>query len=56
MKYAVLGSTGQLGRDLCPKLAGEVTALTRENADLTCIAVTGSVVRTPASSDRTCLS
>src|SRR5438876_11206236 len=35
MKDAVLGSTGQLGRDLCPKLAGEVIALTRENADLT---------------------
>jgi dTDP-4-dehydrorhamnose reductase len=35
MKYAVLGSQGQLGRDLCPRLAGEVAALTRAQADLT---------------------
>jgi dTDP-4-dehydrorhamnose reductase len=35
VKYAVLGAAGQLGRDLCPRLAGEVTALTREQADLT---------------------
>jgi dTDP-4-dehydrorhamnose reductase len=35
MQYAVLGSAGQLGRDLCPRLAGEVTPLTREDADLT---------------------
>ena len=35
MKYAVLGAMGQLGRDLCPRLSGDVTALTREHADLT---------------------
>ncbi len=35
MKYAVLGSAGQLGRDLCPRLPGEVVPLTRERMDLT---------------------
>jgi dTDP-4-dehydrorhamnose reductase len=35
LKYAVIGAAGQLGRDLCPRLAGEVVALTRERADLT---------------------
>src|SRR5438132_6914549 len=35
MKYLVLGSAGQLGRDLCPRLSGEVIALTRADADLT---------------------
>lgn len=35
MKYAVLGAAGQLGRDLCPRLAGDVSALTRDRADLT---------------------
>ncbi|MBI1914643.1 MAG: dTDP-4-dehydrorhamnose reductase [Planctomycetes bacterium] len=35
MKYAVLGAAGQLGRDLCPRLAGEVVPLTRADADLT---------------------
>ncbi len=35
MRYAVLGSAGQLGRDLCPRLSGDVTPLTRERADLT---------------------
>ena len=35
MKYAVLGAEGQLGRDLCPRLSGEVVRLTRANADLT---------------------
>ena len=35
MKYVVLGSAGQLGRDLCPRLPGEVIALTRETTDLT---------------------
>jgi dTDP-4-dehydrorhamnose reductase len=34
-RYAVLGAHGQLGRDLCPRLSGEVHALTREQADLT---------------------
>ncbi len=35
MRYAVLGAAGQLGRDLCPRLAGEVVALDRARADLT---------------------
>lgn len=35
MKYAVLGAAGQLGRDLCPRLQGDVTPLTRDRADLT---------------------
>jgi dTDP-4-dehydrorhamnose reductase len=35
MRYAVLGAAGQLGRDLCPRLAGDVVALTRDRADLT---------------------
>jgi dTDP-4-dehydrorhamnose reductase len=35
MKYAVLGSAGQLGHDLCPRLAGDVVALTRSEVDLT---------------------
>ena len=35
MRIAVLGAAGQLGRDLCPRLPGEVHALTRERADLT---------------------
>jgi dTDP-4-dehydrorhamnose reductase len=34
MKIAVLGSAGQLGRDLCPVLPGEVVPLTRADADL----------------------
>lgn len=34
MRFAVLGSAGQLGRDLAPRLEGEVTALTRAEADL----------------------
>ena len=29
MRYAVLGAAGQLGRDLCPRLPGEVIALSR---------------------------
>jgi dTDP-4-dehydrorhamnose reductase len=36
VKYAVLGSAGQLGRDLCALLPGEVVPLTRSDADLTC--------------------
>lgn len=36
MKCAVLGAAGQLGRDLCPRLPGQVSALTRQQADLTC--------------------
>ncbi|HZY85294.1 MAG TPA: dTDP-4-dehydrorhamnose reductase [Gemmataceae bacterium] len=35
MRYAVLGAAGQLGRDLCPRLPGEVVALARDRADLT---------------------
>jgi dTDP-4-dehydrorhamnose reductase len=35
MKYAVLGAAGQLGRDLCPRLAGSVVPLGRDRADLT---------------------
>jgi dTDP-4-dehydrorhamnose reductase len=34
LKYAVLGAAGQLGRDFCPRLAGEVVPLTRADADL----------------------
>ena len=34
MKVAVLGSAGQLGRDLVPRLAGEVVSLTRADLDL----------------------
>src|SRR5205823_669004 len=35
VKYAVLGAAGQLGRDLCPRLLGEVVPLTRPYVDLT---------------------
>lgn len=35
MRYAVLGANGQLGRDLCSRLQGDVIRLTREQADLT---------------------
>jgi dTDP-4-dehydrorhamnose reductase len=35
MKYLVIGSAGQLGRDLCPRLPGDVIAWTRTQADLT---------------------
>jgi dTDP-4-dehydrorhamnose reductase len=35
MRFAVIGSAGQLGRDLCPRLSGEVVPLTRDRADLT---------------------
>lgn len=35
MKYAVLGAAGQLGRDLCPRLAGDMVPLARDQADLT---------------------
>src|SRR3954469_22196818 len=36
MKIAVLGAAGQLGRDLCPRLAalGEVVPLSRADIDL----------------------
>ena len=35
MRYAVIGAAGQLGRDICPRLAGEVVPLGRPDADLT---------------------
>ena len=35
MRTAVLGAPGQLGRDLCPRLAGEVIPLGRADVDLT---------------------
>jgi dTDP-4-dehydrorhamnose reductase len=35
MRFAVLGAAGQLGRDLCPQLPGEVVPLDRTRADLT---------------------
>jgi len=35
MRYVILGAAGQLGRDLGPRLAGEVIPLTRELADVT---------------------
>jgi dTDP-4-dehydrorhamnose reductase len=34
MKIAVIGAAGQLGRDLCPRLGGEVIPLGRDRADL----------------------
>lgn len=34
MKIAVLGANGQLGRDLCPRLTGEIMPLTRNEIDL----------------------
>jgi dTDP-4-dehydrorhamnose reductase len=35
MKYVILGAAGQLGRDLVPRLSGEVVPLARDRADLT---------------------
>jgi dTDP-4-dehydrorhamnose reductase len=35
MRTVVLGAPGQLGRDLCPRLAGEVVPLGRADVDLT---------------------
>ncbi|HLW68428.1 MAG TPA: dTDP-4-dehydrorhamnose reductase [Gemmataceae bacterium] len=34
-RYLVLGARGQLGRDLCPRLPGEVIGVGRDRADLT---------------------
>ena len=34
MRFAVLGAAGQLGRDLCPRLPGEVVPLSRADIDL----------------------
>jgi len=38
MRIAVLGAAGQLGRDLCPRLPGDVVPLSRELLDLSNIA------------------
>ena len=35
IRYLVLGALGQLGRDLCPRLPGEVIGVGRDRADLT---------------------
>lgn len=35
MRIAVLGAAGQLGRDLCSRLPGEILALSRSDIDLT---------------------
>jgi dTDP-4-dehydrorhamnose reductase len=35
LKHVVLGASGQLGRELCSRMRGEVVALTRAQADLT---------------------
>jgi dTDP-4-dehydrorhamnose reductase len=35
VKHVVFGASGQLGRDLCPRLPGDVVPLTRSHADLT---------------------
>jgi dTDP-4-dehydrorhamnose reductase len=35
VRYAVLGAAGQLGRDLCPRLPGDLAPLGRDRADLT---------------------
>ncbi len=35
MKYALIGSAGQLGRDITPRLIGDVIPLTRAQTDLT---------------------
>jgi dTDP-4-dehydrorhamnose reductase len=35
MRFTVIGAAGQLGRDLCPRLPGEVIPLGRDRADLT---------------------
>lgn len=42
MRTVVLGAPGQLGRDLCPRLAGEVVPLGRSDADLTDAAALGA--------------
>ncbi len=34
MRYAVLGAAGQLGRDLCPRLSGEVIPLSRSGSPM----------------------
>lgn len=45
MRYAVIGSAGQLGRDLCPRLRGDVIPLTRGQTDLTRPETLGAVLR-----------
>jgi dTDP-4-dehydrorhamnose reductase len=34
MKFALIGAAGQLGRDLAPRLAGDVVPLSRAETDL----------------------
>ncbi|CAN5386977.1 dTDP-4-dehydrorhamnose reductase [soil metagenome] len=46
MKIAVIGSAGQLGRDLVPRLQGEVIAVTRAESDITDRAATASMLAT----------
>lgn len=45
MRFAVFGANGQLGRDLCPLLPGEVVPLNRTQADLTHPAEVGRLLR-----------
>ena len=35
MKYAIIGAAGQLGRDLCPRLTGDIIPWSRDQAELT---------------------
>jgi dTDP-4-dehydrorhamnose reductase len=42
MKTLVIGASGQLGRDLCPRLSGDVIPLTRADADLTNLEATAT--------------
>jgi dTDP-4-dehydrorhamnose reductase len=43
MRYAVLGAAGQLGRDLCPRLPGEVIPLSRTGTPAVDLARPGSL-------------
>jgi dTDP-4-dehydrorhamnose reductase len=45
MKIAVLGAAGQLGRDLCPRLDGDVVPLGREQIDLASSANLGPALK-----------
>ena len=44
-RYAVLGANGQLGRDLCPRLPGDVVALSRTGAPTIDLTQPESLVR-----------
>src|SRR3954451_4701799 len=46
MKIAVIGSAGQLGRDLVPRLPGEVIAVTRAESDITDRTATAAMLTT----------